>query len=113
MIALDDYPENWKEIATRIKEKSGWKCERCGHPHEPEAGYCLTVHHLVPVKSLVEDWNLSALCQRCHLHIQAKVDMLQEYMFSHSEWFLPHLRGFIDWRKLEKLRGAMSRKEKG
>lgn len=112
MNGTDRYPDNWKEIATRIKEKAGWECERCGHEHDPGAGYCLTVHHLVPIKSLVEDWNLAALYQRCHLQIQAKVDMLQEYMFPHSEWFLPHLRGFIDWRKLKGLRGAMAGKEK-
>lgn len=109
----DDYPDNWKEIADRIKEQAGWKCERCRHENDRESGHVLTVHHLVPIKSLCEDWNLVALCQRCHLKIQAKVDMFQEYMLPHSEWFLPHLRGFIDWRKLEKLRGAMSGKGKG
>jgi hypothetical protein len=25
-----DYPDNWNEIALAIKEKWGWKCERCG-----------------------------------------------------------------------------------
>lgn len=93
----DAYPDNWQEIALRIKKKAGWRCERCGFENDWESGHVLTVHHLVPEKSLVEDWNLAALCQRCHLHIQAKVDMFQEYMLSHSAWFIPHLEGFRKW----------------
>lgn len=57
------------------------------------------MHHLVPDKSLCEEWNLAVLCQRCHLHIQAKVDMFQNYMYEHSEWFKPHLKGFLAWRE--------------
>jgi len=37
------YPENWHEIANRIKEKNQWKCERCGHKHEVESDHVLTV----------------------------------------------------------------------
>lgn len=96
---IDKYPDNWNEIATRIKSAAGWRCERCGHHHEQATGYVLTVHHLVPIKSLCQDWNLVALCQRCHLHIQAKVDMFQTFMFEHSKWFIPHLEGFVKWRK--------------
>ena len=29
------YPEDWKEIAFRVKESAGWRCVRCGHPDEP------------------------------------------------------------------------------
>jgi 5-methylcytosine-specific restriction endonuclease McrA len=97
----DGYPDNWDEIARRIKRKAGFKCERCGHANDRNAGRVLTVHHLVPIKSLCEDWNLAALCQKCHLHIQAKVDMYQVYMFAHSTWFIPHLEGFMQWRKSE------------
>ena len=97
----DGYPENWDQIALRIKAEAGFKCERCRHIHDPKAGFCLTVHHLVPEKSLCEDWNLAALCQRCHLHIQAKVDMNQDYMLPHSKWFIPHLEGFLKWRQRE------------
>lgn len=93
----DDYPPNWKEIATRIKDAAGWCCERCGHEHDCDAGYMLTVHHLVPIKALCEDWNLTALCQRCHLKIQARVKMDQDYFLDHSKWFIPHLEGYRDW----------------
>ena len=98
---MSEYPDNWKEIADRMKKKHGWKCERCGHPHDPENGYTLTVHHLVPDKALCEDWNLAVLDQRCHLSIQSRVDMFQE-MFDFapvSDWFKPHLEGFKEWQK--------------
>lgn len=66
------YPNDWTEIATRIKDAAGWFCEHCGHIHEPERGYTLTVHHLDGDKSNCDYRNLVALCQRCHLHIQAR-----------------------------------------
>ncbi len=96
-----EYPENWPEIAERIKAKQGWKCERCGHAHDPEAGYTLTVHHLIADKSLCEDWNLAALCQRCHLSIQARINMFQRIFgfVEISRWFKPHLEGFREWEK--------------
>ena len=67
----DDYPDNWEEIARSVKDRADWHCEHCGHEHDPEHGYTLTVHHLDGVKSNVDAANLVALCQRCHLHIQA------------------------------------------
>jgi len=98
---IDDvYPDNWNEISARIKDQNNWCCERCGHAHSRDGWRILTVHHLVPDKSLCEDWNLAALCQRCHLHIQAKVNMFQEYMYPHSEWMKPHVEGFEQWRKV-------------
>lgn len=96
---MGEYPDNWPEIAKRIKDTALWRCERCDHPHDINSGHVLTVHHLVPDKSLCEDWNLAALCQRCHLHIQGKVNMFQEYMLPHSKWFIPHLEGFLVWLK--------------
>ena len=93
------YPDNWDEIAKRIKDAAGWSCERCGHPHEVETGYVLTVAHMIPDKALVEDWNLAALCQRCHLHCQHKIDFLQGYMFEHSEWLAWRWKAFLEWRQ--------------
>lgn len=91
------YPDDWKAIAKRIKDAAGWKCERCKHPHEVETGYVLTVHHLDGDKAHCADWNLAALCQRCYLHIQYKVNMRQmffEDILDVSEWFKPHLDGY-------------------
>ena len=101
----DGYPDNWQEIATRIKDKNKWRCERCGEPHNPVYGYTLTVHHLVPVKMLCEDWNLPALCQRCHLSVQAKVEMMQMTLgnFDYAPWFMPHYKGFVKWYERRKI----------
>ena len=89
-----EYPDDWPEIAKRVKDAAGWKCVRCEHPHDPPAGYTLTVHHLDMNKANVETWNLAALCQRCHLRIQNKVDFEQVYMFEHSDWMKPFVEGF-------------------
>ena len=99
MDQVSEYPDNWKEIADRIKKMHNYKCERCGHPHQPSEGYTLTVHHLIPDKSLCEDFNLCALCQRCHLSIQAHVKMCQRTFgfFEISDWFKPHLDGYMKW----------------
>lgn len=89
-----EYPPDWKEIATALKDKHGWRCIRCGHPHEPETGYCLTIHHadLNPANNA---WhNLLCLCQRCHLQIQAKVIMERVWMFEHTPWFRPYVAGY-------------------
>ncbi len=87
-----DYPQNWPEIAKEVKDRAGKKCIRCGHPHE--LGYILTVHHADLNPANCAWWNLLALCQRCHLHIQSKVVMEQPYMFEHSEWFKPYVAGY-------------------
>ena len=84
--------------AKRIKDAADWKCERCEHPHEVETGYVLTVAHMIPDKALVEDWNLAALCQRCHLHCQHKIDFLQGYMFEHTPWLAWRWDAFLEWR---------------
>lgn len=95
---MNDYPEDWPEIAKRIKDAAGWTCERCKHVHEVETGYVLTVHHLDGNKANCEDWNLAALCQRCHLRIQGRVKMAQGFfveVMPVSEWFRPHLEGYL------------------
>lgn len=88
------YPANWKEIARRVKDEAEWTCIRCEHPHDVESGHVLTVHHLDGNKSNCEWWNLTALCQRCHLQIQHKVEMNRFWMFEHSEWFRPYVAGY-------------------
>ncbi|MCH8853392.1 MAG: HNH endonuclease [Planctomycetes bacterium] len=89
----NEYPPDWGRIALAIKDESNWQCVRCGHTHDVKAGYTLTVHHLDGNKANCERWNLAALCQRCHLHIQHKVDMAQMFMFDHSEWMVPFVEG--------------------
>jgi transcription elongation factor Elf1 len=89
-----DYPPDWPEIAQRVKEEAGWKCVRCGHVHDVESGHVLTVHHLDMDPQNCAWWNLAALCQKCHLTIQAKVNMEQPWIFTHSEWFRPYVAGY-------------------
>lgn len=96
-----NYPDNWKEIATAVKDAADWRCVRCGHRHDPQAGYTLTVHHLDIDPSNCAWWNIPALCQRCHLTIQSKVVMEREYMFPHSEWFKPYVYAYYAVRDLK------------
>lgn len=60
----------------------------------------LTVHHLDNDKANCRWWNLAALCQRCHLQIQGKVQMARVYPFEHSEWFRPYAAGYYAWAYL-------------
>lgn len=68
---LKEYHKNWKEISRRVKAEAGWKCEMCGHYNSPGEGYALTVHHLDGDPGNNQRWNLIAVCQRCHLKMQA------------------------------------------
>lgn len=88
------YPQNWREIARKVKADSGWCCVRCGAPHDPKTGHSLTVHHLDMTPENCAWYNLAALCQRCHLQIQAKVIMERPWMFEHSDWFKPYAAGY-------------------
>jgi hypothetical protein len=99
---MNSYPKNWPEIAQRIKAGAGWRCERCRHPHEVETGHVLTVHHLDGDKANCADWNLAALCQRCHLTIQGRVKMDQLFFLEIlpvSGWFKPHFAGYLQSKK--------------
>ena len=88
------YPNDWKALATQVKDEAGWHCVRCGHVHSREGWRILTVHHLDGDKSNCRWHNLAALCQRCHLHIQGKVVMSRTWMFEHSEWMKPFVAGY-------------------
>lgn len=93
-----EYPPEWPAVAWLIKVMAGWRCERCGVPHGKAAlGECLTVHHLDGVKSNLESWNLAALCQRCHLQVQAKVQWYRLWPWPHSDWMVPHIQQFNEW----------------
>lgn len=93
---IGEYPPGWAEFTLKLKEDSGWKCERCGAPNDYESGHVLTVHHLTMNKAEpFEHWYAFAvLCQRCHLHIQAKVVMERFWFLPHSTWFKPHVAGY-------------------
>lgn len=54
----------------------------------------LTVHHLTGDKADCRWWNLAALCQRCHLTIQGRVNMAQVFPTEHTDWFKPYAAGY-------------------
>lgn len=60
----------------------------------------LTVHHLDGDKANCRWWNLLALCQRCHLIIQGRVNPAQIYPFEHSPWFKPYAAGYYAFHYL-------------
>ena len=108
-----EYPDDWREIADRVKAAAGQRCVRCLHPAErpgapvPCDAKCqhprnekqrmLTVHHLDGDKTNCRWWNLLALCQVCHLSVQARVIPERPYLFQHSLWFVPYVAGFYAW----------------
>jgi 5-methylcytosine-specific restriction endonuclease McrA len=96
-----EYPPDWDAIQLKVKQRANWQCERCFRVNDSEHGYTLTVHHLDNDKSNCEDWNLAALCQRCHLHIQGKVEMSQIWMFEHTGWMKPHVEGYLNSLKIQ------------
>ena len=72
------YPENWKEIADRIKAEADYQCEMCGkqcrHPGEPFDTHkrTATVAHCNHDESDCRDENLVCACAPCHLRYDAK-----------------------------------------
>jgi len=75
------YPADWDELAIFIKYLANRRCEHCDHPHSVKGAYVLTVHHLDLFKSNCLYSNLVALCQRCHLYVQARYRNDQIWLF--------------------------------
>lgn len=89
------YPADWTAIATGVKDAAAWRCVRCDKPHQREGWTILTVHHLNGDKSDCAWHNLLALCQRCHLSIQGRVNPERPWvMTEHTPWFRPYVAGF-------------------
>lgn len=91
---MNDYPPEWPAIAKATKDAAAWRCVRCDHPHDVDAGRMLTVHHLDMDKANCRWWNLAALCQACHLSVQARVVIERQWMFGHTAWFRPYVAGY-------------------
>jgi 5-methylcytosine-specific restriction endonuclease McrA len=92
------YTKDWPEISRAVREAAGWKCVRCGRPDDKDAGFMLTVHHLSMNKSENAWHNIPALCQKCHLVVQAKVIMERNWMFDHTPWFRPYAAAYYGVR---------------
>lgn len=69
-----------KQIKDGVRIESKWRV--------------LTVHHLTGEKDNDQWWNCLALCQRCHLQIQTRVDPRTPWFLEHSDWFKPYVAGF-------------------
>jgi 5-methylcytosine-specific restriction protein A len=58
----------WKELAKTILKRDGYKCQKCGKPHNAE--HKLQVHHIKPWSKYpelrFEESNLTTLCAKCH-----------------------------------------------
>lgn len=94
----NDYNPDGQQKRREARERVGNKCIRCGSPSVP--GRILTTHHFNGDKSNDSWWNLLALCQVCHLHIQGKVDPEVPFFFEHADWLKPYVAGFYAWKYL-------------
>jgi hypothetical protein len=77
---ISGYPENWNQIATQIKQRSGYCCQRCGMQCLPpgrgyrhlsrrvRSKYTAQVHHRDRQPANNNPENLVTLCTGCHLH---------------------------------------------
>ena len=68
------YPNNWKTIRAKIMKRADGRCELCNaenyKPHwKTGSRVILTVAHIDQDTLNNKDYNLLALCQRCHLKI--------------------------------------------
>ena len=88
-----EYPNDWHAVATLVKDDARWCCVRCRHVHDPKVGRTLTVHHFDGNKANLARWNLMALCQACHLSVQARVDPEIPLLFPPTAWAIPYLVG--------------------
>lgn len=86
------YNADGKEKRRAAREAAGNKCVRCGSPSVP--GKILTTHHFDGDKSNDRWRNLLALCQVCHLQVQAKVDPEVPWFLEHSDWIKPYVAAF-------------------
>lgn len=88
------YSKDWKDISLRTRAEADFRCIRCHHPNDQPSGHVLTVHHFDGDKGNNAWWNLLALCQKCHLSFQSRVNPDQPYFFEHSDWLKPYVAGF-------------------
>ena len=76
-----DYPDNWSDIATTVKQAAGYRCNRCGlkclPPNNSYRHLDLSlrrklsaqVHHLDGNPAQNDRSNLVCLCSGCHLRM--------------------------------------------
>lgn len=106
---MPDYPADWSAVAQAVRDVAGWRCVRCGHPHETPGqrqpcdcrcthchdGYCRTLG-VVPLDgdpANVVDWNLAALCGPCRRHVQITFhpDRVDVFYLIFEPWLRPYM----------------------
>ena len=69
----DKYPDDWDDIAMRVKHAADWICQRCGmqcrKPGEPFDTHkrTMSVMHLDHNPANCAPENLQPACSKCHL----------------------------------------------
>lgn len=87
-------PSKWQR-ADELGQAEGGEILHVLNQQQVQAAYrILTVHHLNGRKFDLRWHNLVALCQRCHLSVQSRVQMERLWPWEHSEWFKPYVAGF-------------------
>ena len=92
----NNYNDDGKEKRQLAREAAGNRCIRCNSPSV--TGHILTTHHFDGNKANDQWWNLMALCQVCHLQVQAKVDPDVPFFLEHADWAKPYMAGFYAWK---------------
>ena len=98
MKGMNAYNPDGKEKRRQAREEADNKCIRCGHPNDHSSWHVLTTHHFDGNKANDVWWNLLALCQRCHLSVQNRVNPHVPYFLEHSEWLKPYVAGFYAFK---------------
>lgn len=113
------YADNWPEISIATRVEAGYRCVRCRHAFDSATGRPLAcddrcdvrrcrakriaerggshnygVHHFDGDKGNNAWWNRLALCNSCHLYVQASVIPERAFMFHHSSWLVPFVCGY-------------------
>ena len=94
------YPSSWQRHSKRTKKEAGYKCIRCNEPNNPEIGHQLTVHHFDGNKLNNGWWNLMALCEDCHRHVELWESPDHLYGPDCADWIKPYLAGLYARRYL-------------
>src|ERR1022692_3604553 len=58
-------PVSYRRLCQQVRERDGWRCQKCGSSHD------LQVHHILPRSKLGDDVaeNLITLCNTCHCRV--------------------------------------------
>ncbi len=119
---MNDYPPEWKSgmIQSQMYQRADWHCEHCGMEfvvgttkaktarNKDVKPTIFTVHYLDGDKSNCGDQNLIAVCQRCHLEVQAlwePGEMLPAKWHGVPEWLALRGLAYTEHPQMRMFRG--------